>query len=31
LVEGASARDEGHGDEVDAVLDGRDLGLLATC
>ena len=31
LVEGASARDEGHGDEVDAVLDGRDLRLLATC
>jgi hypothetical protein len=31
LVEGASAGDEGHGDEVNAVLDGRDLRLLATC
>lgn len=26
LVEGAGAGDEGHGDEVDAVLDGGDLG-----
>jgi hypothetical protein len=24
-VEGASTGDEGHGDEVDAVLDGSDL------
>jgi len=30
LVEGTSACDEGHGDEVHTVLDGRDLHSLAT-
>ena len=29
LVEGARARNDGHGNQVDAVLDGRDLGALA--
>lgn len=28
LVEGARTGDKGHGDEVDAVLDGRDLGRV---
>jgi hypothetical protein len=31
LVEGAGAGDEGHGDEVDAVLDGGDLDLFVRC
>ena len=30
LVESTGARDKGHGDEVDAVLDGRNLRLSAT-
>jgi hypothetical protein len=28
LVEGAGAGDDGHGGEVDDVLDGRDLGRV---
>lgn len=30
LMEGTGTRDKGHGDEVDTVLDRRDLRLLAT-
>lgn len=31
LVECAGARNQGHGGEVDAVLDGRDLHMSADC